>query len=116
VRRGERPFSTRSCPLDDSDSTVSSALEVSMATRPLGTIKYRPFAYFLLLVAAGLVGVTGSVLFRLALEPLATQVDQTGFWPDFVRGGLVTISAAPCILAVLAGRRLISRFWTVLPG
>lgn len=87
-----------------------------MATRPLGTIKHRSLVYFLLLVSAGLIGIAATVLLRLVLVPLAAHVDQTGFWSDFIRGSLVTISVVPAILSVLAGRRMIGRLWTIVPG
>lgn len=86
-----------------------------MATQSFGTIKHRSFAYFLLLVATGLVGIAGTVLLKLALEPLAAEVEGTGFWPDFIRGSLTSISLVPGVVAVVAGRRLIRRLWTVLP-
>jgi len=86
-----------------------------MATRSLGTIRHRSFAYLLLLAVAASVGLALSMLLRLALQPLVDNISGAGFWADFARGGIVTLALLPVPLALVAGRRLIRRFSHLVP-
>lgn len=86
-----------------------------MARHRLGTIRHRSFAYFLLLAAAGLSGLLLAMALKQLFAVVLLKVGGTEPWADIASSVHATIQIVVIWLALVSGRKLIWRFWTVVP-